>query len=206
MRKERKINTDQEKSWHLPAPGMAQNPFTATKLEEANQIVAFGDNGSFERAIAELLRKGFLSEQISIERVEKGNLLDSTLLNASKIMQGAGLGALIGIFLGFVLAISGTVGPGIFEENSISQVIATSVLSGILFCIIGALIGLSIHEYRSEKYRTKIKDGSILVHIHHPEKIKVAIATKILKDYGGENAYPNQRMNNSRIAKLKRYQ
>jgi hypothetical protein len=175
---------------HLPAPGMTTNPFLWRVHEVANEVIVFRDQGNFERAITELLRQHFSSENMQIERVKNGSLLDSTLLSASRVAQGAAIGALFGLFVGLLLGASGTIGPGIFVDQPLAQLIVISVSSGIFFCTAGALIGLSILEYDAKNYASPLRDGNILVHISHREPSKVAEAVRILKRFGGYSVPP----------------
>ncbi len=193
MNYEKEILTDENtpQSDHLPAPGMTTNPFLWKTRETANEVIIFYEKGSFERAIAELLRNHFSSENIQIEKVKNGNVLDTTLMYASKVAQGAFFGAIFGIILGIILGLSGTIGPGIFIEQPLSQLIVVTISTGIFFCTVGALIGLSILEYNSKKYTSSLPDGSILVHISNRSEKKVTQAVRILRAYGGVSLPPH---------------
>lgn len=170
---------------HLPAPGFIPNPFDKTSDIEANRIVVFNDKSVFDGAMQELLKKGFHTHHFTVERSRDGNLLDTTLVYASKLAEGAAFGAIFGIVFGALIAVFGNIGLEALADRPISSAIATTIASGMVFCCVGALIGVCIREYNLENYATWLQEGSILVNVVLQDSARAQNAITILVSHGG---------------------
>ncbi len=144
-----------------------------------------------ETVVAELQRRGFSNNDISVLFPDKTGTRDFAHEQHTKApegaLAGAGAGGVIGGTLGLLagiglLAIPG-VGPFIAAGPimaSLSGIAAGAAVGGIA----GGLIGMGIPEVQAKLYEGKIKGGNILVSAHIDDGEMQKIAKKVFDANG----------------------
>jgi hypothetical protein len=175
----------------------------ATVTHRATLIGVFDTPQAAHRAVEELHRAGFGSNQIMLmahhTELEKEEITDldaakaAQLTGDSKVDEGAAIGAVAGGVLGgaiavAVLAIPG-LGPVLLAGSLLNPATIAALLTGIGGGlagggIVGALVGLDFPEDEALLYERELKAGRALVAIHAGSRSEVA--WEILRTCGGQ--------------------
>ena len=118
-----------------------------------------------EDAVNVLHKAGFRNTDTSVLFSENEGSKDFSHERHTKApewaISAAGLGAVVGGALGFVVAIGAVaipgVGPLFVTAGSIMGMLAGAGLGGTAGAIIGALIGIGIPEYEAKRYDGRMK-------------------------------------------------
>lgn len=180
--------------------------------------------GNAERAITELQRHGYGSNDISVFARDKNkvNVLEeemdtSVTTNKGGRGKNAGKGAGVGAISGGALGgIGGLVaGLGLLAIPGIGQIAAAGPIAAALTGagvgaggggIVGALVGAGMSEHEAKQYETHLKDGKIIVIVEATEKLQDKVYRTFL-NHNTENTsmYPDhykssEHMNDQRHA------
>ena len=106
-------------------------------------------------------------------------------------VSGAGLCALVGGALGYLVAsgavvISG-VGPLFIAAGPIMGLLAGAGIGGTVGAVIGAFAGIGMPEYEAKRYDGRMKHGGILLSVHCDSSDWVKRAKDRLKETGAES-------------------
>lgn len=160
-----------------------------TSARRTTVVAVFKERGEADRAVDELLRAGFKSEQIGVvgpdgkrKRGGRGKK-DDTLADEGAVagaVAGAGVGGLIG--LGILAGVIPVIGPAI-AAGTLGTILLNAAGGAALASVAGALIGLGIPEEEAAFYEKELKTGRYLVTVD--AKRRAAEALTILRRNGG---------------------
>jgi hypothetical protein len=133
----------------------------ASTVKQASQIV--GD----------LRREGFEDDAISVLYSDKATSRDFAHTNSTKAPEGgvlgAAVGALLGIFLGWMIGTGALAFPGGGPFIAAGPVLAALGMLGVGAVaggVVGALVGYGIPEFEAKRFEGKVVGGGILVSVH----------------------------------------
>lgn len=147
-----------------------------------------------EEAVSALLDAHFRKSDISALVPDNAGSKDFAHERHTKAPEGAVTGAVIGVIIGGVL--SWLIGAGMIAVPNVGPYIASgpivSALAGagalgILFGIVGALIGMATPEYEARRYEGRIKHGGVLLSVHCDDREWVKRARQVLRRTGAED-------------------
>jgi Heat induced stress protein YflT len=122
------------------------------------------------KAIEELKKQGYSSDEISVLSKEKDVLADLEEVTGSKAMKGmeAGVvtGGVLGGGFGLIAGIVGFAIPGfgpVLAAGPIAMALAGSAAGVGIGGLAGTLVGLGISDEDAARYESDIKEGKILV-------------------------------------------
>lgn len=156
----------------------AQNNTQSAK----NVVGIFSSRDSAERAVQELRRQGFTTEEISI--VTKEGQADHTYDDddiSDGVLTGGTIGGIGGLILGAgAMAIPG-IGP-IMAAGPIAAALGGAAVGGIA----GGLIDWGIPAEESKRYEQSVAQGDILA-IVRADAAKVNQAAQVFRDNGAKD-------------------
>jgi len=154
----------------------------------------FQTRANAERAVDELNRAGFSTQDVSVLMSDKGSSHEFAAEKNTKAPEaaatgagvGGGLGGAVGLMAGLgALAIPG-VGP-LIAAGPIMGALAGLGVGGALGGLVGGLVGMGIPEYEAKRYEGKVKDGGVLLSVHCDSSDEVSRAKDVLKAAGAED-------------------
>jgi len=144
-----------------------------------------------ERAVNELIRDGFASEDVSVLMPDQRSTREFAHHKDTKAPEGATAGAAAGGALGGTLGV--LVGLGALAIPGVGPLLAAGPIvaglaglgaGGAVGGLIGALAGMGIPEYEARRYEGRVKDGGILLSVHCETPGEVLRAREILTGTG----------------------
>jgi len=147
-----------------------------------------------EEAVGHLRSAGFRSTDASVLVPENLGTKDLAHEKNTKAPEGATSGAIIGVIVGGVLGY--LISAGILAipvlapyttAGPVVSVLAGAGLLGIIFGIIGALIGLSFPEYEARRFVGRIRDGGVLLSVHCDNREWSKRAKEVLAETGAQD-------------------
>jgi len=147
-----------------------------------------------ERAVDQLNRVGFSTQNISVLMSDKDSSHEFATEKNTKAPEaaatgagvGGGVGGAVGLLAGLgALAIPG-VGP-LIAAGPIMGALAGLGVGGALGGLVGGLVGMGIPEYEAKRYEGRVKDGGVLLSVHCDSSEQVSTAKDVLKAAGAED-------------------
>jgi hypothetical protein len=145
--------------------------------------------------IVEQLRSaGFSENDISVLFPDKGSTRDFAHQKATKMPEGATVGASTGGVLGGTVGLLAGLGalaiPGLgpfIAAGPIMAALSGGAIGALGGGLTGALVGLGIPEYEAKRYEGKVKEGGILISVHSEGKEETQRAKAIFKEAGAHD-------------------
>jgi hypothetical protein len=150
--------------------------------------------GQASQIVAELRRRGFDNDDISVLYSDKGTTRDFAHTTSTKAPEGAvagaGTGGVVGAALGWFVGIGSLSIPGVGPFVAAGPILAA--LGGIglgatLGGIGGALVGYGIPEFEARRYEGKVVGGGILVSVHVGGRAERREAYEVFARHGAED-------------------
>jgi len=147
-----------------------------------------------ERAVDQLNRAGFSTQDISVLMSDKDSSHQFAAEKNTKAPEaaaagasvGGGVGGAVGLLAGLgALAIPG-VGP-LIAAGPIMGALAGLGVGGAVGGLVGGLVGMGIPEYEAKRYEGRVKDGGVLLSVHCDRSEEVSAAKDVLKAAGAED-------------------
>ena len=167
-------------------------------------VALFDDVNTAQRALEEMLSKGFDRNDISVVRADQktgaGAKEAADAIEPSGTATGAGIGAALGGIAGLVIGLGALAIPGVGPIVAAGPLAATLAGAGIGAAtggIIGALADAGIPEQDAGYYAEGIRRGGTLLTVRTDEN-RVSQATEILNRFAPVNV--NERANEWRAA------
>jgi hypothetical protein len=153
------------------------------------------DNEDQAEAIVERLRNaGFSDNDISVLFPDKESTRDFAHKKATKMPEGATLGAgtggAIGGTIGLLAGIGALAIPGLgpfIAAGPIMAALSGGAIGAGIGGLTGALVGLGIPEYEAKRYEGKVKEGGILISVHSENSDEINRAKSIFKELGAHD-------------------
>lgn len=151
----------------------------------------FENKTDVEHAVELLKHENFRNSDISILMPNTEATESVAHENATRVPEGAAVGAVGGFAVGGalgwlagigILAIPG-IGP-ILAAGPIAAAIAGAGVGGAIGGMSGALVGIGIPEYEAKRYEGLIKKGGILMSIHVDDHEWEDLAKEVLQNAG----------------------
>jgi hypothetical protein len=144
-------------------------------------------------AVERLVREGFDRNQISmlVSDESRGRHFGDMKGMGDRALEGAGAGAALGGVFGAIVAALAAVGSivapgvGLLVAGPLAAALAGAGAGGATGGIVGALIGAGMSESDASLIEKRLQSGAIVIAVHTPEE-RVALAKRVLKQYGGE--------------------
>lgn len=167
-----------------------------TTSERSTVVGVFEDRAQANRAVAELHKAGFTSNQIGIAMRHAEGLPGDTTTDASGeaagtrtehaesgalagALTGLGLGALAG--LGVLAGVIPVVGPAI-AAGTLGVVLSNAAAGAGIAGLVGALVGAGVPEHEAKYYQGEFEAGRAIVTVHAAGRVNDAAA--ILRQCG----------------------
>ena len=147
-----------------------------------------------EEAVGALLDSHFRKSDISALFPDNAGTKDLAHERHTKSPESAVTGAVIGVIVGGVL--SWLIGVGIIAVPGVAPLIAAGPIMaalagagalGIVFGIMGALIGMATPEYEARRYTGRIRHGGVLLSVHCDSRDWVKRARRVMRSTGAED-------------------
>ena len=153
------------------------------------------DNEDQAEAIVERLRSaGFSDNDISVLFPDKESTRDFAHKKATKMPEGATLGAgtggAVGGTIGLLAGIGALAIPGLgpfIAAGPIMAALSGGAIGAGIGGLTGALVGLGIPEYEAKRYEGKVKEGSILISVHSENSDELSRAKAAFKELGAHD-------------------
>jgi len=154
----------------------------------------FDTRAHAERAVDQLNRAGFSTQNISVLMSDKDSSHEFAAEKNTKAPEaaaagagvGGGVGGAVGLLAGLgALAIPG-VGP-LIAAGPIMGALAGLGVGGAVGGLVGGLVGMGIPEYEAKRYEGRVKDGGVLLSVHCDSSEQISTAKDVLKAAGGED-------------------
>ncbi|HEY2423379.1 MAG TPA: hypothetical protein VGH55_04700 [Chthoniobacterales bacterium] len=153
------------------------------------------DNEDQAEAIVERLRSaGFSDNDISVLFPDKESTRDFAHKKATKMPEGATLGAgtggAVGGTIGLLAGIGALAIPGLgpfIAAGPIMAALSGGAIGAGIGGLTGALVGLGIPEYEAKRYEGKVKEGSILISVHSENGDELSRAKAAFKELGAHD-------------------
>lgn len=150
--------------------------------------------GQASQIVAELRRRGFDDDAISVLYSDKGTTRDFAHTTCSKAPEGAvagaGTGGVLGAALGWFVGVGSLAVPGVGPFVAAGPIL--SALGGVglgvtIGGIAGALVGYGIPEFEAKRYEGKVVGGGILVSVHVESRADRQRAYAVFARHGAED-------------------
>ena len=145
-----------------------------------------------DEAVDRLRRAGFRGTDISALMQDNHGTKDFAHEKNTKTPEGLSVGAIAGVIvggvLGWLLGIGSLSIPRLVAFTAAGPVVgalAGAGALGIVFGIIGALVGVGIPEYEARRYEGRIRHGGVLVSVHCDNAEWVRKAKDVMEHAGG---------------------
>lgn len=145
------------------------------------------------RVVSSLKEAGFTADDISVLLPDEFGAQELGFARGSKAPEGIALGAYFGMLLGALLGYIAWEGrtpivglENFFIAGPAMASLSMAAIGGIIFGIIGGLLGAVMPEYVAKKYDRKIRFGSSLVSIHVDNGKELKVVENILHAEGAQ--------------------
>jgi hypothetical protein len=153
------------------------------------------DNEDQAEAIVESLEsKGFSDNDLSVLFPDKESSRNFAHKKATKMPEGATLGAgtggAVGGTIGLLAGIGALAIPGLgpfIAAGPIMAALSGGAIGAGVGGLTGALVGLGIPEYEAKRYEGKVKDGGILISVHSESGDEINAAKAVFKELGAHD-------------------
>ena len=147
-----------------------------------------------DAVVAKLRSAGFSDNDISVLFPDKGSTRDFAHKKATKMPQGATVGASTGGVVGGTIGLLAGIGalaiPGLgpfIAAGPIMAALSGGAIGAGVGGLTGALVGLGIPEYEAKRYEGKVKEGGILISVHSESNDETNRAKNIFKEEGAHD-------------------
>jgi hypothetical protein len=147
-----------------------------------------------DAVVAKLRSAGFSENDISVLFPDKGSTRDFAHKKATKMPEGATVGASTGGVVGGTIGLLAGIGalaiPGLgpfIAAGPIMAALSGGALGAGVGGLTGALVGLGIPEYEAKRYEGKVKEGGILISVHSESNDETNRAKNIFKEEGAHD-------------------
>jgi hypothetical protein len=147
-----------------------------------------------DAVVAKLRSAGFSENDISVLFPDKGSTRDFAHKKATKMPEGATVGASTGGVVGGTIGLLAGIGalaiPGLgpfIAAGPIMAAFSGGALGAGVGGLTGALVGLGIPEYEAKRYEGKVKEGGILISVHSESNDETNRARNIFKEEGAHD-------------------
>ena len=147
-----------------------------------------------ERSVDDLLRAGFVNDDISVLLPDNRGSKDFAHEKNTKAPEGATAGVATGGAIGGTLGLLAGIGalaiPGVgplIAAGPIMAALAGLGVGGAVGGLIGALVGMGIPEYEAKRYEERIKAGGVLLSVHCDTSEDITRAKDVLKHTGAQD-------------------
>jgi hypothetical protein len=147
-----------------------------------------------DAVVAKLRSAGFSDNDISVLFPDKGSTRDFAHKKATKMPEGATVGASTGGVVGGTIGLLAGIGalaiPGLgpfIAAGPIMAALSGGAIGAGVGGLTGALVGLGIPEYEAKRYEGKVKEGGILISVHSESNDETNRAKDIFKEEGAHD-------------------
>src|ERR1700729_3055545 len=147
-----------------------------------------------DAVVSKLTSAGFSDNDISVLFPDKGSTRDFAHKKATKMPEGATVGASSGGVVGGTIGLLAGIGafaiPGLGPFIAVGPIMAAlsgGAIGAGVGGLTGALVGLGIPEYEAKRYEGKVKEGGILISVHSESSDETSRAKKIFKEEGAHD-------------------
>jgi hypothetical protein len=144
--------------------------------------------------VGQLRSAGFSDNDISVLFPDKGSTRDFAHKRATKMPEGATVGASTGGVVGGTIGLLAGIGalaiPGLgpfIAAGPIMAALSGGAIGAGVGGLTGALVGLGIPEYEAKRYEGKVKEGGILISVHSESNHETNRAKDIFKEAGAHD-------------------
>jgi hypothetical protein len=144
--------------------------------------------------VGKLSGAGFSDSDISVLFPDKGSTRDFAHKKATKMPEGATVGASTGGVVGGTIGLLAGIGalaiPGLgpfIAAGPIMAALSGGAIGAVGGGLTGALVGLGIPEYEAKRYEGKVKEGGILISVHSENSDETNRAKSIFKEEGAHD-------------------
>ena len=144
--------------------------------------------------VGQLRSAGFSDNDISVLFPDKGSTRDFAHKKATKMPEGAtvgaGTGGVVGGTIGLLAGIGALAIPGLgpfIAAGPIMAALSGGAIGAGVGGLTGALVGLGIPEYEAKRYEGKVKEGGILISVHSENNDETNRAKNIFKEEGAHD-------------------
>jgi hypothetical protein len=147
-----------------------------------------------DAVVGKLRSAGFSDNDISVLFPDKGSTRDFAHKKATKMPEGATVGASTGGVVGGTIGLLAGIGalaiPGLgpfIAAGPIMAALSGGAIGAGVGGLTGALVGLGIPEYEAKRYEGKVKEGGILISVHSESNDETDRAKNIFKEEGAHD-------------------
>jgi hypothetical protein len=147
-----------------------------------------------DAVVGKLRSAGFSDNDISVLFTDKGSTRDFAHKKATKMPEGATVGASTGGVVGGTIGLLAGIGalaiPGLgpfIAAGPIMAALSGGAIGAGVGGLTGALVGLGIPEYEARRYEGKVKEGGILISVHSESNDETNRAKNIFKEEGAHD-------------------
>jgi hypothetical protein len=147
-----------------------------------------------DAVVGQLRGAGFSDNDISVLFPDKGSTRDFAHKKATKMPEGATVGASTGGVVGGTIGLLAGIGalaiPGLgpfIAAGPIMAALSGGAIGAGVGGLTGALVGLGIPEYEAKRYEGKVKEGGILISVHSESNDETNRAKNIFKEEGAHD-------------------
>jgi hypothetical protein len=147
-----------------------------------------------DAVVGQLRTAGFSDNDISVLFPDKGSTRDFAHKKATKMPEGATVGASTGGVVGGTIGLLAGIGalaiPGLgpfIAAGPIMAALSGGAIGAGVGGLTGALVGLGIPEYEAKRYEGKVKEGGILISVHSESNDETSRAKNIFKEEGAHD-------------------
>src|ERR1700761_8584585 len=147
-----------------------------------------------DAVVGQLRSAGFSDNDISVLFPDEGSTRDFAHKKATKMPEGASVGAgtggVVGGTIGLLAGIGALAIPGLgpfIAAGPIMAALSGGAIGAGVGGITGALVGLGIPEYEAKRYEGKVKEGGILISVHSESNDETNRAKNIFKEEGAHD-------------------
>jgi hypothetical protein len=187
-------------------------PFTSRKkntIMKRSALCLVDTEAQADAIVGKLGSAGFSDNDISVLFPDKGSTRDFAHKKATKMPEGATVGASTGGVVGGTIGLLAGIGalaiPGLgpfIAAGPIMAALSGGAIGAGVGGLTGALVGLGIPEYEAKRYEGKVKEGGILISVHSESNDETHRAKAIFKEEGAHDisstgeAHPDVKVEN----------
>jgi hypothetical protein len=160
-----------------------------TGTQRSTVVGVFADHQQADRAVEELHRQGFRTDQIGVAALDPDNAYATNkgakagIGAATGAAAGAGVGGLVA--LGILAGVIPGIGPAI-AGGTLAMILANAAGGAAIAGLAGALVGLGIPDAEAKHYEGEFKAGRTVITIQNVGA-RYEEAWAILHRFGGYN-------------------